>query len=199
MMTYRTLTRLLLSASLALTLAACGASQNSSRAVEEAAALEAAHRQAEEQAAAARAAEEQLSAEREKIAALEAERERSAAAAARQAQREAAETAEREAELARTQSEVRAREQAQQTRISQLERQIENTSNEVRELTEVNDRLEQAVVAAEELLQALNEEQLKYASSTPTGELLEPLDKDGIAALEARMEALKRAVESQSR
>ena len=196
-MIYRTLSRRLLPASLALILTACGASQNNMRAVEEAAALEAAHRQAEEQAAAARAAEEQVAAEQARLAAQKAERER--AAAAHQAQREAAEIAQREAEQTRLQSEVRAREQTQQVRVTQLERQIENSSNAVRELTQVNNSLEQAVVAAEELLRTLNEEQLKYANTTPAGELLEPLDKDRIAELEARMEALKRAAESPSR
>src|SRR5690606_1481354 len=121
---------------------------------------------------------------------------------AQAARREAVETAEREvrrqAELVAVQSQVPASE-PQQRQITQMERQIENTNTEVRELTSVNNRLEQAVVAAEELLQALNEEQLKYANTTPTGDLLEPLDKDRIAELEARVEALKRQAESQSR
>jgi len=205
MMTYRTLYRLLLTTSVALILAACGASEQGPRAVEEAAALEAAHRQAEEQAAVARAEEQRLVAEQASVAAAEQER----AAAAAQAAREAAATAQREAarqaEVARAQAaaqvraEVEAATQAQSARVTQLERQIENTSDEVQELEQVNDSLEQAVTAAEELLRALNEEQLKYASTTADGALQEPLDKERIAELEARMDALRREIESQSR
>ena len=131
-----------------------------------------------------------------------AERERAAAAAA---EREAA----RQAELARVAAQERAREQmraeaeaaaqAQAARVTQLERQIEDTSNEVQELEQINDSLEQAVAAAEELLRALNEEQLKYASTTADGSLQEPLNKERIAELEARMDALRRDIEDRSR
>lgn len=199
MMIYRTFDRLLMAVSATFVLVACGASPQEPRAVEDAAALEAAHRQAEEQAAVVRAQEA------EQARAAAAEQERVAAAAAEAAEREAA----RQAEQARAQAQQQARaqlraqaeaaEQAQRARVTQLERQIENTSDEVQELEQVNDSLEQAVAAAEELLRALNEEQMKYASTTPDGALREPLDKERIAELEARMDALKREIEAQSR
>lgn len=201
MMIYRTLSRLLMAVPLTCLLVACGASPQEPRAVEEAAALEAAHRQAEEQAAAARAQE----AEQARAAA---DQERVAAEAAREAAAEAEREAARQAELAQIQeqqaraqlrAQAEAVAQAQRARVTQLERQIENTSDEVQELEQVNDSLEQAVTAAEELLRALNEEQLKYASTTADGALQEPLDKERIAELEARMDALRREIEAQSR
>src|SRR5690606_36956837 len=137
MMIYRTLSRLLMAVPLTCLLVACGASPQEPRAVEEAAALEAAHRQAEEQAAAARAQE----AEQARAAA---DQERVAAEAAAEAEREAA----RQAELAQIQeqqaraqlrAQAEAVAQAQRARVTQLERQIENTSDEVQELEQVND------------------------------------------------------------
>ena len=157
-----------------------------------------------EQAAATRAAEE-----RARIARVEAERERQAVAAreeaARVARQQALEEAQRETlrlEAARSAAAEQARragaarEQEQMARIAELEAQIEQVRASNAAIASANNKFEEAIAAAQALLDALNAEQQKYANTTADGELLVPLEKARIAELESRKDSLKREAQA---
>ena len=59
-----------------------------------------------------------------------------------------------------------------------------------------NERLDQAIAAAEQLLEALNAEQLKYGNTDAVGQPVDPLDKELIAELEARKDTLKQEAQA---
>jgi hypothetical protein len=191
--------RQLLSVLLLSTLVACGAES----AREAALAEEEAARIAAAQMAALVAAEE----ERER--ATERERERIAQAEQRERQRRERELERQQAD-ARAEAERREREDAERRdqerlaaaaaaeaeREEKLERivlleaqlatiQAETSADEERALV-----LQQAIQAAEDLLEALADEVAKYESTDETGNTLDPLAKDLIAELEARKNEL---------
>ena len=191
--------RQLLSVLLLSTLVACGAES----AREAALAEEEAARIAAAQMAALVAAEE----ERER--ATERERERIAQAEQRERQRRERELERQQAD-ARAEAERREREDAERRdqerlaaaaaaeaeREEKLERivlleaqlatiQAETSADEERALA-----LQQAIQAAEDLLEALADEVAKYESTDETGNTLDPLAKDLIAELEARKNEL---------
>jgi hypothetical protein len=168
---------------------------------------------AQQQAAAAQAAELAERAELAELARLEAERneqalreelerlrlESEALAVAREAaEREAEQRARQAAELQRQQqqTEVARVQQQQQSRITALERQLAATEETVRRREQANARLAQAITAAEELLQMLASEQLKYESLDAQGNTVEPLQKALISELEARKNALVREAQA---
>lgn len=147
-----------------------------------------AEQRAAEVAAVFRAAEER--------AALEAERE-----AERQAQAEVAARAERE-QLARAEAaeqqrrEAEGRQREQQARIAELEAEIAAARAQTENVTAANGKLEEAIATAEELLDVLAAEQLKYGSADAAGQLAVPLQKDLIADLEFRKDSLKREAQA---
>ncbi len=146
----------------------------------------------QEQLAAARAAEE-----RARVARQEAERERERQAElARQEREEAERQAQREeaARLAAAEQERRAaiaRDEAQRARIAQLESQIEQLRASNAQSAIVNQKYEEAIAAAQALLDALSLEQQKYANTNAAGEPTVALDKARLADLEARKDRLK--------
>lgn len=189
--------RRVLPLAVALVFAGCASSGNEQNAPEQGSVIEA--QRIADEAAAARAAEE-----RARIAAAE-ERERQAAAerqqAEQRAQAEAAAQAEREA-TARAQAAAEQRqrqdEAAQVARIAELEAEIAAARANTGGVTTANAKLEEAIATAEELLEVLNAEQLKYGNTNAAGEPVEPLQKDLIADLEARKNTLKQEAQALS-
>lgn len=122
-----------------------------------------------------------------------------------QAEQEAAQ-AEQEAEQARREAEARRRRQQaeaeqaariaeQEARIAELESEIAAYDARIAEQEQVNARLEDAVLAAEDLLQALTLEQQKYDNVDVNGEPVDSLDKSSLRELEARAERLINATQ----
>ena len=158
---------------------------------------------AEEQAAAREAVEierERIEAkERQRLAEAEErerrrlvrERQAAEADARAEAQRLAREEAER-AERGRQTAIAAARAQRQEKldRIAALEQQIAEIQAEIESDSEQALVMQQAIVAAEELLAALTAEIAKYELTDESGNTLEPLSKDLIAELEARKDKL---------
>jgi len=174
---------------LAITVAGC-ASSASQPVVDQASVIEAQRAADAEQA-------QRLAQERAQMAAAEAERARQEALAQAEAARAAElarvqqEAQAREAAAAQARRDSQAREQAQRDRIAALEAQIAELRASTTRVNTANARLEQAIAAAEELLQVLNAEQLKYGNTDAAGEPVQPLSKDLIADLEARKDAFK--------
>lgn len=132
--------------------------------------------------------------ERELRAELERMRvEREQLAAARElAEQQAEERARQAAELRRQQQQVEAArvQREQQEQIAALQRRLAQTEENVRRREQANATLTQAITAAEELLQMLASEQLKYENLDAQGGTVEPLQKALISELEARKNAL---------
>ncbi|MEQ8314361.1 MAG: hypothetical protein RL839_15850 [Gammaproteobacteria bacterium] len=172
-----------------------------------------------EQEAARVAAEQEaarIAAEQQRQRALEMQRRQQAEAAERARLQAARERQEAEAR-ARAEAERREREEAERreqerlaaiaaaeeerrqklNRIAELETQLA----QIQQQTEADERstlvLQQAIVAAEELLDALTAEQAKYENTDATGNTLEPLAKDLIAELQARKDELAEQARSQ--
>ena len=114
------------------------------------------------------------------------------------AELEAEQRAREAAELQRQQqqTEVAQLEQQQQDRIAELERQLAATEETASRREQANARLIQAITAAEELLQMLASEQLKYNNIDAGGNTVEPLQKALISELEARKNALVREAQA---
>jgi hypothetical protein len=114
------------------------------------------------------------------------------------AELEAEQRAREAAELQRQQqqTEVAQLEQQQQGRIAELERQLAATEETASRREQANARLIQAITAAEELLQMLASEQLKYNNIDAGGNTVEPLQKALISELEARKNALVREAQA---
>ena len=89
-----------------------------------------------------------------------------------------------------------ARGQAQLARIAELEAQIEQVRTSNAAIASANSKFEEAIAAAQALLDALNAEQQKYANTAADGELLVPLEKARIAELESRKDSLKREAQA---
>ncbi len=176
------------------TLVGC-ASSGSQPVVDQASVLEA--QRAADAAEAQRAAQD-----RARMESAEAERLRQEALAQAEAAR-AAEQARvqqeadaRQAAAAQERREVQAREQAQRDRIAALEAQIAELRDSNSRVTAANSKLDQAIATAEELLEALNEEQLKYGNTDAAGQPVQALEKDLIADLEARKDSLKQEAQA---
>jgi len=114
------------------------------------------------------------------------------------AELEAEQRAREAAELQRQQqqTEVARLQQQQQGRIAELERQLAATEETASRREQANARLIQAITAAEELLQMLASEQLKYNNVDAGGNTVEPLQKALISELEARKNALVREAQA---
>ncbi len=159
---------------------------------------------------AARVAAEQEQARLERERALVAERERRERAEA-QAQIQA----QRDAEQARMRAEAEARAAAERAEAERVERErlaaiaaaeqarrerlqriasLEQQIAQIQQVAGADQRrsalLREAIVAAEELLDALTAEQAKYENTDEQGNTLEPLAKEMIAELEARKNSL---------
>lgn len=145
-------------------------------------------RELEEARAAAEEAERQS---RQVEQALEEERARLEAARQR-AQEQARQEAARVQELqqAREAREL-AREQEQRVaRIDSLEAELSAIRQRIELGERANDRMRDAIVAAEELLQMLDSEQQKYEEVDASGQTREPLQKGLIAEQEERLSRL---------
>lgn len=191
---------------LLLSLAAC-----SSQAAREAelAEQEAAQVAAEQEAARVAAEQErQRVAEQQRLqqaqaaerARLQAERERQEAAAQARAEaerREREEAERREQERLAAIAAAEAERQQKLDRITELEQQIANIQDQTLANEESALVLQQAILAAEELLDALSAEQAKYENTDAGGNTVEPLAKDVIAELQARKDQLVQQVQSQ--
>lgn len=169
-----------------------------------------AQRVAAEQEAARQAAEQ------ERMEAEEQRRQQQALAAERARAQEARERQEAEAR-ARAEAERREREEAERreqerlaaiaaaeaerrdklNRIEELEQQIASIQDQTAANEETALVLQQAILAAEELLEALAAEQAKYESTDAAGNTIEPLAKELIAELQARKDQLVQQVQSQ--
>lgn len=139
-------------------------------------------------------------AEAEERARLQAQRERQAEearmrAAAERQEREAAERRE-QARLAAIAA-AEAERQRKLDRISELEAQIASLQAATRTNENTSVYLNEAVQAAEELLDALTAEQAKYENTDAAGNTVEPLAKDMIAELQARKDDLVQRATSQ--
>lgn len=173
------------------------AAQEATRVMQEQTAAAVAQAEERERAAELQRRREQQVAER---ARLQAQRDRQAAAAQARAdeerrQREEAERVENErlAVIAAAQ----AQRQAKLNRISALEAQIASIQDEVSNDDASASFIEEAIVVAEELLDALAAEQAKYEDTDASGNTVQPLSKDLIADLEARKDNLVRQASSQ--
>lgn len=147
---------------------------------------------AEAEAAQIYAARESVRIEQERMA--EQQRQAQLAQQAQEREREellARAQAEREEAVARERQQAQRREAEQLARISALEAEIAAAMANTQRLSAANERLEMAVEAAQELLEALTTEQSKYANTDSSGELRQPLNKEGIAELETRKDTLK--------
>ena len=186
--------RALVMSLLLVILAGC-ASSSSQPVVDQASVLEA-------QRAADAAEAQRIAQERARLAAAEAERLRLEALAQAEAARAAelarvqAESVAREAAAAQERRDAQAREQAQRDRIAALEAQIAELRDSTSNVNAANARLEQAIATAEELLEVLTAEQLKYGNTNAAGEPVVPLEKDLIADLEARKDSLKQEAQA---
>jgi len=142
---------------------------------------------------------EERALEREQVAQPVESQPVSAAEEARQeaieAEREAERLAERRAEEERlAQARIVA---AQQARVEELRAQIATIDEEAENLDSANAVLRQAVAAAEELTEALAEEENKYNNTDPvTGEPLEALDSDRLDQLAEEVSSLSNQAES---
>ncbi|MEX0618899.1 MAG: hypothetical protein WDZ76_12435 [Pseudohongiellaceae bacterium] len=143
-------------------------------------------RQAQEAERTRLAAEERR--RQEELARMQAEEDR---------QREAAARAERERQqaIARAQAD----QERKRERIVSLEQQITELVSRNRSQTAANLSLQQAIVAAESLLEALSAEQSKYENTDDQGNTLEPLAPALIAEREQRMEQALREAEELDR
>jgi len=172
-----------------------GCASSSQPVVDQASVLEA-------QRAADAAEAQRIAQERVRMEAAQAERLRQEALAQAEAARAAEqarvqeEAAAREAVAAQARRDAQAREQAQRDRIAALEAQIAELRDSTSRVSAANSRLEQAIAAAEELLQVLTAEQLKYGNTDAAGEPVEPLEKELIADLEARKDSLKQEAQA---
>lgn len=153
-----------------------------------------ARREAEEEARRLAEAEAAAEAERQarEEARLAAERERQEAEAAqrREAERQRELAARRAAEQARMVAE-------QQARIEQLRAQIAANEEETENIEAANAVLRQAVAAAEELTDALSEEEEKYNNTDPeTGAPREELASARLQELADRLDSLRSQAET---
>ncbi|GEM_PF-195156 len=192
----------------ALVLASCAGTQSdvgpSASQTQAAETMQAQVEQAEAERMAAEEARQQAE-RRERVLQAEVDRlarEEAAAEAAReQAEREAAQ-ARREAEERRRRQQARAEQEAriaaQEERINELETQIASYDAMIAEQEETNARLRDAVMAAEDLLRALNVEQEKYDNVDTSGEPIAPLNKARLSELESRTNQLINAAQSRS-
>lgn len=129
---------------------------------------------------------------------LQAQRERDAEAARLRAEQERQQREEAERrEEARLVAIAAAEDQRQEKldRITELEQQLAAVQAEAGNVRAGNDILQQAIIAAEELLDVLTAEQAKYEDTDADGNPVNPLSKDLIAELEARKDNLVRQAE----
>src|SRR5690606_31884520 len=96
-----------------------------------------------------------------------------------------------QAEMARVRRE-------QEEQIAALQRRLAETEASIQRREQANARLRQAITAAEELLQMLASEQLKYENIDSQGNTVEPLQKSLISELEQRKNALVREAQALS-
>jgi dTMP kinase len=175
-----------------LTLAACSSpgAREAELAAQEAARVAAEQEQARLERERALAAERERQERAEAQARIQAQRD--AEAARMRAEAEAREAAEREEAERRERERLAAIAAAEQERRQRLQRiaSLEQQIAQIQQTTGDDQRrsalLREAIVAAEELLDALTAEQAKYENTDEQGNTVEPLAKELIAELEAR-------------
>ncbi len=188
------------------TLTACGsqaareaelAEQEAARVAAEQEAARAAEQAEREQAMELARRQQAEAAERARLQAAR-ERQEAEARARAEAERREREEAERR-EQQRLAAIAAAEEERRQklNRIAELEAQIA----QIQEQTATDERstlvLQQAILAAEELLEALTAEQAKYENTDQSGNTVDPLAKEMIAELQARKDELVEQVRAQ--
>ncbi|MFK7865225.1 MAG: hypothetical protein AB8B95_13485 [Pseudohongiellaceae bacterium] len=136
---------------------------------------------------------DRVRARREEAAKAKAEEERVIAAQAAKVQEEQRIRQAQEQELAVAEAER----QAKLARISELEAQIRGSESSSGDDEARVTVLNEAVSVAEELLDALADEQLKYENTDDSGNTVEPLAKDVLEQLESRKNELVGRVGSQ--
>ncbi len=136
-------------------------------------------------------------AERARIAAEQQRREEEARARAEAERRRMEEERRREEERLAAIAAAEAERQEKIERIAQLERQIAAIEADTGQDEASTAILQEAILAAEELLEVLAAEQAKYENTDDQGNTLEPLAKDLIVELEARKDNLIRQAQSQ--
>jgi hypothetical protein len=186
---------------LMLALAACAGQREqealrAQQAAAEAAELAERARQAEVARLEAERSERELRAELERLRLEREEAERARLAA----EREAAERARVAAQLQQQQqqAEMARLQREQEAQLAALERRLAEAEANVQRREQANARLSQAITAAEELLQMLASEQLKYENVDAQGNTVEPLQKALISELEERKNALVREAQALS-
>jgi TolA-binding protein len=186
---------------LVILVSACASSATEDRIRSEEAAFETQQR-AEQLAVQTQAAQERARIAQRQLQNRELQIEQERQAQANRVQEQADEQArverERVAAIAREREQAQRREAAQLGRISALEAEIATARASTQRLSVANARLEQAAQAAQELLEALTSEQSKYTNTNAAGELVEPLDKDGLVGLESRKDTLRSEARSLS-
>lgn len=184
---------------LLLSLAACNsqaareAEMAEQEAVRIAAEQEAARLAAEEERQRALALQRQQQAEAAERARLQAARERQEAEARARAEQERRERQEAERRERERLAAIAAAEQERQQkldRITELEAQLAQIQAQTANDERTTLQLQQAISAAEELLEVLTAEQAKYENTDASGNTVEPLAKDLIAELQARKDQL---------
>lgn len=160
--------------------------------------LEAARRSAEQSA---EVVESELQQTREELDTQRRELERQTQRARQQAEQQSRLEAEIQQERAAAERAAVERErqlQSRQARLSELEAELTAVQSRISQQEQSNDRLRDAVAAAEELLQLMDAEQEKYENLDASGQPVEPLAPDLIAELEERKQQLIREAESLS-
>jgi hypothetical protein len=193
----RSISAILLSSLLFTVLGACTSSEASRQAVL------VAEQEAELAAGVLREATQREEQARQTLLREQIEREARVAQEARERQERAQhenllrlEEEQQQVEARRQQQALAAQQRAQVERAAALERELSAAQSRIRTQAEINARLQEAIAAAEELLQTLTAEQARYENLDETGQPREPLQRARIQELEARKNALIRATDA---
>ena len=84
-------------------------------------------------------------------------------------------------------------------RIAELEAEIAAARASTGGVATANGKLEEAIATAEDLLEVLTAEQLKYGNTNAAGAPVESMQKELIADLEARKNSLRQEAQALSR
>ncbi len=188
------LQRSLMSLALALLITACGSAVDTRQAQIDMR-IQAERDAADQREAIARAAQErQVALQREELARQRQEEQQREAEARAREEEAAAQRAIAEAEQRRLRAiaDQQRQRQAELERIARLEREIAAAEEQARTQALANQKLAEAITAAEELLQMLSSEQAKYDNLDINGRPVDPLQKSLIAELEERKNSLIR-------
>lgn len=134
--------------------------------------------------------QQEEAAERARLQAARERQEAEARARAEQARRERQEAERRERERLAAIAAAEEERREKLNRIAELESQLARIQDQTATDERTTLELQQAIMAAEELLTVLTAEQAKYENTDASGNTVEPLSKDLIAELQARKDEL---------